>query len=238
LRNNQCYITVLLNYVLTGDPLPDALTETKIADFRRRICDTAVRQLAENGIENLSMRSLAKELGYSATALYSYFKNKDDILAAVRTQTFIRLADAIESAPQASPDPWAKLRTALDAYGHFAFSQPTAYKLAFASDQPSPALYPELQMAETHFRQILIHRVENLVAAGLQSGDPTILAQVYWAALHGVIALRMAGKIPPSDTAVDSLWEETLALLTRGASGSAGKKVGHKVADQQFNLDL
>lgn len=215
--------------------MPDALTEQKIADFRQKVCDAAVRQLTEHGIENLSMRSLAKELGYSATALYSYFRNKDDILAAARTEAFNRLADSMEAALQVSPDPRMKLKVAVDVYSSFAATDSTAYKLAFASDQPSPSHYPELQLAESRFRQILIQLMDNLVATGQMTGDPEVLALAYWAALHGIISLRLAGIIVPEEAVFGSIWQEIQSILSRGA---AGKKASQKATDKQFNLDL
>ena len=220
--------------------MPEPLTDQRIAEFRKRLCDIATRQFAELGIERVSMRSLAKELGYSATALYSYFKNKEEILAATRAAAFNRLSRRLERAMAAAhDDPWAQSRAIGDAYVDFAFSEPAAYKLAFALEQPSQSLYPDLNAAEARSRTYLTRYVENMVAVGLLEGDPMILAHVFWAAMHGIILLAMAGKLEAGEVTFDKLRHETMRLITRGASPhTSGRHSTKEIATQQFSLDL
>ena len=56
-----------------------------------------------------------------------------------------------------------------------------------------------------------------MVEAGLLEGDPATLAHVYWASLHGLIVLQMAGKLgqaPPFET----VRHAAARLITRGAA--------------------
>jgi AcrR family transcriptional regulator len=50
---------------------------------RERVLRTAVRLADKGGIESLSMRRLAKELGVEAMSLYNHVANKDEILAGM-----------------------------------------------------------------------------------------------------------------------------------------------------------
>ena len=50
------------------------------------------------GLEAVTMRQLAAELGVSPMTPYRYFGDKDDILAAVRARAFDRHAEALETA--------------------------------------------------------------------------------------------------------------------------------------------
>ena len=61
--------------------MPAPLTEDQITEVRERIVAVAERQAVERGLERVSMHSIAQALGWSATALYRYFENKDAILA-------------------------------------------------------------------------------------------------------------------------------------------------------------
>ena len=74
--------------------MPRTLTEHDVAEFRERLCELATRRFSERGAEGVTMRALADEAGCSRTTPYRYFKNKAEILAAVRTTGFRRLADA------------------------------------------------------------------------------------------------------------------------------------------------
>jgi len=51
---------------------------------------------AEHGPEAVTMRQLAAELGCSPMTPYRYFRDKDEILAAVRASAFDRFSDALE----------------------------------------------------------------------------------------------------------------------------------------------
>lgn len=74
--------------------MPRILTQSDVADFRERLCDVATRMFDARGPEGFTMRELAAELGVSAMTPYRYFKDKEDILAAVRArlQSFRRCA--------------------------------------------------------------------------------------------------------------------------------------------------
>jgi AcrR family transcriptional regulator len=71
-----------------------------------RILDAAITLLDEDGTEAFTMRALAQRLGVGTMAVYSHFKGKDEINAAVAQ----RLLDAIELPPGGSPDPAGELR--------------------------------------------------------------------------------------------------------------------------------
>jgi AcrR family transcriptional regulator len=50
---------------------------------KERVLEAAVAFADEHGIDALSMRRLAKELGVEAMSLYNHVKNKDDLLAGI-----------------------------------------------------------------------------------------------------------------------------------------------------------
>ncbi len=50
---------------------------------RERVLQAALRRVDEGGIESLSMRKLALELGVQAMSLYNHVTNKDDILDGI-----------------------------------------------------------------------------------------------------------------------------------------------------------
>ena len=58
-------------------------TEPRIPLSRERVLRAAIALADEGGIEALSMRKLAKELGVEAMSLYNHVANKDDILDGI-----------------------------------------------------------------------------------------------------------------------------------------------------------
>ena len=55
----------------------------KRATLRKAILDAAAKLFIERGLGGTSMRDIARELGLTRTAVYYYFKNKEDILYEV-----------------------------------------------------------------------------------------------------------------------------------------------------------
>src|SRR6185312_5124902 len=127
--------------------MPRALSPSEIEDFRDRLCEVATRIFADKGADGFTMRQLATELGVSPMTPYRYFKDKDDILAAVRANGFNRFADALEAARSNAVGARAKGAAVGEAYVDFAFEHPTTYKLMFELDQPHEGDYPDLVAA-------------------------------------------------------------------------------------------
>ena len=209
--------------------MPAPLTPEQIACFRERVCQVAERQFAERGIERVSMRSLAEELGCSATALYSYFENKEGIFAAARANALDHLSGRLEKAFAATDDPWERSRAIGDAYIDFATREPEAYRLVFAMAQPDKQNYPELAAAEERAWVNTWQYVEDMVNAGLLTGDAKVLAHVFWAGMHGLITLQMAGKLGPDRPSFDVLRHEMMRLIARGASPASRPPTGDPI---------
>jgi len=75
---------------------------------REQILATAMRLLAEGGIESVTVQRLAKELDYTAGALYRYFPGKDALLAAMQRHS----VGALRKHYQIQAEAWATEREA------------------------------------------------------------------------------------------------------------------------------
>ena len=194
--------------------MPRVLSETDVADFRERLCEAAERLFAEKGPDAVTMRQLAAELGVSPMTPYRYFQDKDDILAAVRTNGFNRFAEALECARDTAGSARARGAAVGEAYVDFAFQHPHTYKLMFDLNQPHEADYPDLVAAGRRARATMSDYVKDLVADGVLAGDPEQLGMMFWSAAHGAIVLELAGKLPPGTAR--TLHHALSAALARG----------------------
>lgn len=62
---------------------PKPREDARVPLSRERVIDAAIRIADESGIESLTMRRLAQELGVEAMSLYYYVANKEEILNAI-----------------------------------------------------------------------------------------------------------------------------------------------------------
>ena len=171
------------------------------------------------------MRELASALGVSAMTPYRYFRDKDDILAAVRARAFDRFAETLELAYAGPGTTLERSRAKRDAYVRFALEEPETYRLMFDLSQPTEEDYPDLVRAMARARATMTTHVRDLVAEGTLSGDPELIGHVFWAALHGAVTLHLAGKLSPqyklsSQYGIDRIiTEATRALGARFRAG-------------------
>src|SRR5215207_9061557 len=86
-------------------------------DLTDKILTAARELLLSQGVAGLSMRNLAAKVGYSATAIYSYFADKDAVLRALLDADCAALRRAMDDA--AEPNPVERVRKMGRAYVEF-----------------------------------------------------------------------------------------------------------------------
>lgn len=176
--------------------MPRALSDKEFAAFRQKLCKVAASLFIGNGEKGVTMRELAVALGVSAMTPYRYFRNKEEILAAIRAQAYEQLADALEVAATASLTAEAERIQALcQAYVDFALENPSRYKLMIDHAQHNENDYPELKIAIDRCNVWLTSYAQGLVDTGVFCGNPQLIAYSFWANLHGVVSLQLAGRI-------------------------------------------
>lgn len=195
--------------------VPRTLSESDVADFRERLCQAATDIFVHKGPEGLNMRDLAAKLGVSAMTPYRYFKDKDEILSAIRTRAFNIFADRLEAALAMPGTPPEKSRAVGNAYVQFALDQPCCYRLMFERPSPRMTPLPELFAAERRARATMTDHVRLMVREGHVKGDPQLIGPVFWAGLHGVVTLHLAGAL-----AEGGEFETILAEIRRVLAGA------------------
>jgi len=197
------------------------LTEAQLFDVRDRIRSIAERQIALHGTQAVSLRSIASEMGWTAASLYRYYSSKAELFDSVRVVANDRFSDAIEQAYHSSDDLWQRSRAIGDAYIAFATAEPAAYQLMFAYEQEDAEKSADLRQAEQRSKRTLTTYVRDMVDAALLQGDPELIAHTWWAALHGLVVLRMSGKLDHSPP-FDVLRHAAVRMIMRGAREQKG----------------
>jgi AcrR family transcriptional regulator len=139
------------------------LTAEEVAKSRADVCRVAEVLFARHGVEGVTMRQIAAELGWSSTTAYRYFKNKEEILAAVRAAAFDRFCEVIEEATRSSPDSRKCARNVGEAYLGFALSNQDAYRMMFDVSQAAITGSAELTQALERARRSMVSYVAPLI---------------------------------------------------------------------------
>lgn len=203
-------------------------------EMRMDILRAAREIIAEEGAGALSIRGIARRIGYSAPALYEYFSGKEAIAEALFVSGFERLREAMEAVERAEPDPEARMRAMGAAYRRFAYTYPQEYQLMFS--RPVPEFKPSDDLLENTAIPAfapLQRAVAAGIAAGLfREGNPRDAATVAWATMHGLVSLDLAGMsgpphaLPPgavAPAAIAAVYDDALRLLSDGMRAGGAK---------------
>ena len=179
----------------------------------------AVEIVDETGIESLSLRSLARDLGVSAPALYDHIDSKESLLRLVAREGYANLAARWERLDTQDVASW--IRATCHSYVAFALERPGLFGLMFRY-RPAFVSGPgtvEDEVATAVFQQGL-GVIERAVADGtLDAGTPLELALALWAAMHGAATVQsMSPEMGQADWLVDLVGRRAAGGLAHDAA--------------------
>ena len=155
--------------------------------LRQALIETAVKTIAQRGIDALSLRELAARAGVSPGAPYHHFPNRSDLLAQIAEEGFTRLAaQLIAARDAASDDASARLEALGLAYVTFAVSSLGYFRVMFHGDSTSSGP-TEAGLRAFHILGDAVVACQN--AGQAPKGDATGLVLLAWSAVHGFATL-------------------------------------------------
>lgn len=179
-------------------------------NLRSQILERALAIIADEGIEAMSLRAVATELGVSHAAPRHHFPSRQALLTAIAADGYTELGDRTAAVREAGG-------SFLDigrAYIGFALEHPAAFTVMFeptACDQSDPAL----DAASTRALGLL------RASAEIHHPDADAAALAGWSLMHGFAvlarsgALRAAGFVD-ADTDLVALAGRAAALVQAG----------------------
>ncbi len=158
----------------------------------KEACIQAAREvIAEEGVEGLSMRDVARRLEISHQAPYRHFATRDHLLAEIMRRCFEDFAQFLDhSSKEHQPE---ELRGMGEAYLDYAALKPLEYRLMFGTPWPEPAAHPELVKHAVHAFDLL--RQNLLKQHGKNSGakkQAELEAMFIWSLLHGYASIEQS----------------------------------------------
>lgn len=172
---------------------------------RARLLRAARAVVAEDGLEGLTLRAIARRAGVSHGAPLRHFPSLAALLSALAAEGFDGLMAAVDAAVAASdaraaasgtaPSPRLRLAWAGQAYVRHAVSDPGVFTVMFRQERIAVD-DPDYQRQGLAAFQQLVGLVAGAQADGWRpDDDPTALAAVLWADVHGLAELAIHGAL-------------------------------------------
>ena len=183
-------------------------------NLRAALLAQAEQTLRQHGLDGLSLRELARQIGVSHAAPRRHFADRQALLDALAESGFARLgAELRGAAERAGEDYEARLRAANLAYVRFAVNDAALLELMFAGKhrEQAGALH---EAADRAFLVILQLIEEGQAGDVLEPGDPERIGLLLFATMQGIAALVTAGIVAPEQ--VDSLVADAIGRFLHG----------------------
>lgn len=175
---------------------PKFKSEAEKLAARVQILDAARELFVAKGVEAVTMREIAKKIGYSATTIYLHFKDKESLIHVLCLTDFKTLGVELAMILQ-NPEPIARLVDLGAAYARFALAFPNHYRMMFMTEKPANVIDENDIDPSWDAYKLLNDVVNDVFQAGYfqsQHDNPEMIAQTLWAAIHGVCSLEITMK--------------------------------------------
>jgi AcrR family transcriptional regulator len=125
----------------------------EVAKVRERILNAAIKLIADQGFAHLSMRRLAAMIGMTASNIYNYYSNKDELYLDIQTDGFKELCARFEEALNREQTPLKKITAIMKEYISYGTSNPDCYNIIFSMDTPKYADYRNTRLEPVAFAE-------------------------------------------------------------------------------------
>jgi len=175
---------------------PKLKTESEKQQLRTLIIDAARELFVSRGVEAVTMREIAKRIGYSATSIYLHFVDKEALLRAILDTDMLALATSLKEILQIA-DPVERMHALGQGYAQFALTHPNHYRLMFMAERV-PCDPAESSLQQNNAEQDAYFQLKTVVNDVYIAGrfrddlqDVDLIAQTIWAGTHGVCSLQI-----------------------------------------------
>ncbi len=186
-------------------------------NLRHALLEEASAILQNEGIERLSVRKLADNLGVSRSALYHHFKDKNALLSAITAQQFEKWDAEQDKVCRSGLTHSDLIQAIVHSYLSNALSRAALYNLMFGETlwQKNQADDNLKTIASLSFQR-WVERIEGWQKAGYIDGNqpPLRLAQVSWGMMHGLARLLIDG-IYVDEKQIDEMSIAVSSLLAK-----------------------
>ncbi len=219
------------------------------ADLRRNaqraaLLDAASEMLLRGGPDSISLRKLAAKVGTSTMAVYTAFGGKDGLISALFDEAFERLSDAQRTVAK-NPEPLLYLADLGRAYHEFARENPSYYALMISATMPvseaarhaaeAHSTLPARGISDYSSYHFLLEGVTNCIKDGsfTDEFEPMLVADAFWAVVHGLCSLELAGFHATAEDGRKRFAVTTLAVMRGFMTDKGRTKLDFFTAEQR-----
>lgn len=154
-----------------------------VSDLRSQILDTAYQQFAEGGYDSVTLRSIARQLGVTHPAIYTYFESRENVFHHLKVELLRELKSKLFDGVNPHQDFRMMIQRLSENFIEFFDDKPSAFKLLFLLGGNSATAEIQLQILEY---------IDEILGSSANGNN---LPQIFWYSLIGNSYARHTGEI-------------------------------------------
>lgn len=182
--------------------------------LRAELLARAEVALADDGVDALSLRQLARDLGVSHGAPARHFRDKQALLDALALQGFHTMDAAMRQAAAVTGSHRERLSAVGRAYLDFALQHAELLQVMYTTKHHESASAELRETGESAMNVVHELLLEAQSAGEIIAGDVAGLAFVAFASVHGLAVLASGNLL--GEISVDAALDGALDILWRG----------------------
>ena len=178
-------------------------------NLRQALIDAGVKIINESGEDNLSLRKVALKCKVSHAAPYAHFKDKEELIEAIKTSVTDQFMEELVGAVEGAPSAEAAIVEMGKHYVAFFLRKTDYFKFLVGGQNITAHLQIDADSGNDYPPFVLLKKTyikylaENKMEKSKQEQEVELLQ--LWATAHGLSAIAcMSGVVPSFD------WEEML----------------------------
>ncbi len=183
-------------------------------NLRQALIDAGIKIINESGEANLSLRKAAAMCKVSHAAPYAHFKDKSELIEAIKSTVTEQFMEELSAAADASPDAESALINMGRHYVAFFVRRPDYFKFIFGSENITAHIrfdkqyendYPPFALLkETYLKYLLKNQLDKS-----EEEKETELLKL-WASAHGIAAIACMSGVETSFEWEDKIFSDLL----------------------------
>lgn len=193
--------------------------------IKNLIIDAAQAIIEQEGIHAVSIRKVAKCVGYTPGSIYQYFDDKESLLQAVITKGYQSIMTAIKKPFLCDQPIEPQIRSRFLAYVKAALRMPDYYQAVMLSQHPLIIKNTAVFDSDLSKSQPAIQSLIAMLACGVKQKefipcDTVDTAKALWAAIFGLTMRLIVEKINDEAT-VKRLVDTQCIIILNGLKGQS-----------------
>jgi AcrR family transcriptional regulator len=171
-------------------------------NLRATLIACGKKRLETEGVEVLSLRSIAADAGVSPAAPTHHFGNKEGLLAAIAADGFRDLIALRMARLQSDMTAEQKIRVFLNTYVEFAYTHSSLFQLMFAPQIKNRDLHQDLNSVGSESYHMMVRAMQDFIDEKRKAGKSISISgdeatRFAWCSMHGVATLFIEMRFNP-----------------------------------------